>query len=101
MTRYGRKAEREGRVAAYLRFRAGCLDRHSGAMRSIEPGIVEIPGLVAAHRPGTTILFRVHPRLLRVGRFPHHALAALAAQQLDRIAVVDVAELSLVDAVAA
>src|SRR5262249_9171768 len=42
-----------------------------------------------------------HPRLLRVGGFPHHPLAALASQQLDRIAIVDVTELSLVDAVAA
>src|SRR5258708_1878235 len=41
------------------------------------------------------------PRLLRVGRFPHHALAPLAAEQLDRIAVIDVTELALVDAVAA
>ncbi|MCB2038992.1 MAG: hypothetical protein KDF56_19045, partial [Ottowia sp.] len=38
-------------------------------------------------------------RLLHVGGFPHHALAALAAEQLDRIVIVDVAELSLVDAV--
>ena len=50
----------------------------------------------------TSLLRRLcHPRLLRVRRFPHHALAALAAQQLDRIVIVDVAELSLVDAVAA
>src|SRR5262249_37369397 len=41
------------------------------------------------------------PRLLRVGGFPHHAFAALAAEQLDRVVIVDVAELPLVDAVAA
>src|SRR5712672_1221189 len=51
---------------------------------------------------GVTLLLRLrHPRFSRVGRFPHHALAALAAEQLDRIVIVDVAELSLVDAVAA
>ena len=45
MTRYGRKAEREGRVAAYLRFRRSGLARHSGAcdartlVRDCTPGI--------------------------------------------------------------
>src|SRR6187200_1476341 len=43
----------------------------------------------------------LHLRLPRVRRFPHHAFSPLAAQQLDRVVVVDVAELSLVDAVAA
>jgi hypothetical protein len=44
---------------------------------------------------------RARPRFPDVGRFPHHALAALAAKQFDRIAIVDVPELSLVDALAA
>jgi hypothetical protein len=52
---------------------------------------------------GASLLLRrlADPRLPGVGGFPHHALAARSAQQLDRIAIVDVAELSLVDAVAA
>src|SRR5437868_7507479 len=40
-------------------------------------------------------------RFLRVGGLPHHALAPFAAEQFDRIAIVDMAELSLIDAVAA
>src|ERR1700743_3746035 len=58
---------------------------------------------MAGSSPATTkreSLLR-RPRLLRVGRFPHHALAPLAPQQLDRVVIVDVAELSLVAAVAA
>src|SRR6185312_13190393 len=39
--------------------------------------------------------------LLRVGRFPYHTLAALAAEQFDRVMVVDMTELTLVDAVTA
>jgi hypothetical protein len=42
-----------------------------------------------------------HLRLLRIRRCPHHPLAAFAAEQLNRIMIVDVVELSLVDAVAA
>ena len=92
MTRYGRKAEREGRKAAYLRFRR--VDRLSRMNRRTN-SLPTVPdrSLYASH------CFAV--AFLRVGGFPHHALAALAAEQLDRIAVVDVAELSLVDAVAA
>src|SRR5262245_59003717 len=42
-----------------------------------------------------------HPCLPDVGRFPRHPLAAFAPQKLDRVVVVDVTELALVDAVAA
>ena len=42
-----------------------------------------------------------HPRFPDVGRLPHHALATLAAEQLDGVVIVDMAELSLVDAVTA
>src|SRR6185437_6884994 len=48
-----------------------------------------------------TLLPRGVLRLLRVGRFPHHALASFAPQQFDRIAIVDVTELPFVDAVSA
>ena len=77
MTRYGRKAEREGRKARVFAVSQRMLT-------SVLPGF-GMPRLSSARRVG----------------FPHHALAALAAEQFDRIAVVDVAELSLVDAVAA
>src|ERR1700722_10611776 len=60
-------------------------------------------GVDARDKPGhdDSLRVRTHPRLADVGRFPDHALAAFAPQQLDRIAVVDVPELSLVNAVAA
>src|ERR1700733_542194 len=57
------------------------------------------PPLKTSSWPGIRLTHR--PRLADIGRFPDHALAALAAEQLDRIAVVDVPELSLVNAVAA
>ena len=114
MTRYGRKAEREGRVAAYLRFRrvGSCtMARHSEACAARHPGSILDPHGArsvdcrarATRRTGMTetLPLRLHLRLPRIRRFPHHALAALAPQQLDRIVIVDVAELSLVDAVAA
>src|ERR1019366_123276 len=73
---------------------------------SILPMVVMDFGFARFHRgPGSRggLLLRplTHPRFPDVGRVPHHALAALAAQQLDRIAIVDVPELPLVDAVAA
>ncbi len=111
MTRYGRKAEREGRVAAYLRFRQSGLSYHDMlVMPGLDPGIhvlhprwnKDVDGRVEPGHDAESYPFAAaHPRLLRIRRFPHHALAALAAQQLDRVVIVDVAELSLVDAVAA
>ena len=109
MTRYGRKAEREGRVAAYLRFRRAGIAVIPGrreARTSVAIARRMLDGSGARFAPRNDdrelrLRHLAHPRLLRIGRFPHHAFAAFAPQQLDRIAIVDVAELSLVDAVAA
>src|ERR1700694_5754063 len=82
-------------------------------MRKHRTRNLEIPRCAIAHlrsgacapprNDGVTLRLHYlrHPRFPGVGCFPHHALAALAAEQFDRIVIVDVAELSLVDAVAA
>src|SRR5580692_2508428 len=62
----------------------------------LKPPLSPMPG-----QHGSLRWLTHHPRSPDIGRFPDHALAALAAEQLDRIAVVDVPELSLVNAVAA
>jgi hypothetical protein len=58
-----------------------------------------IPGSPLSRRPGMTgrksaLRCVGHPCLLGVGRFPPHALSLFAAEQLDRIVVVDVASYS-------
>ena len=110
MTRYGRKAEREGRRGGVFEISPDLILR-SIARRCVskdgsrqyarwfetrEDALLTMRelGRVATPSPPRS-------RLSRVGCFPHHALAALAAQKLDRVVIVDVSELSLVDAVAA
>ena len=74
-----------------------------GVSRELGNSLRVVPGRCESINPGMTRLLHrlTHPRLAGVGGFPHHALAALAAQEFDRIVIVDVTELSLVDAVAA
>ena len=83
MTRYGRKATREGRRAELFAVQA------RGWRTMIPPRVVPAKaGTTSAMRKCGAVLLSTappHARASRVGGFPHHALAPFAAEQFDRI----------------